>query len=279
MVCVGLVAILCNQRMITLRSACVAFCLVLIITPIDIFNIGFALSFAAVFGIIIAVNLIDFFKKHYSLSKITHFMIVNMCAGYAGLPLAIYVFNSNALLGLFANMLAVPISGTVMMPLMVLSIVLMPFNLYEYPLVITGFCIEILNIISLWIADFPYAMLYQQSPLLIWIIVFYISIYLLALGTKQSVKIGIIMVLCSIIGHSLSSRHDYLELKTEKTIFYINKKNELVQLVRYDKNYFNPYTAEQVLLFFGRSPKSVYYYAKCDYRKTYITLSHFRFKC
>jgi competence protein ComEC len=279
MVCVGLVAVLCNQRMITLRSACVAFCLVLLINPIDIFNIGFALSFAAVFGIVIAVNFIAYLKHRYSLSKISNFMIVNICAGYAGLPLALYIFNSNAVLGLFTNMIAVPLTSFMIMPLMVLSLVTMLFGWHHYPLIAVVFGMNILNQLSLWIAKLPYAMLYQQSPWLIWIIAFYISIYLLAVNTHKSIKIGIIMLVGSIIGHSVSPRRDYLYITSENTRFYINKNNDLIKLVPYDKSYVNPYLTEQVLLHFGRNPQSVYYYEKCRYHKTYVTFSGKHFQC
>ncbi len=279
MVCVGLVALLCNQRMITLRSACVAFCLVLLINPIDIFNIGFALSFAAVFGIVIAVNCMTYLRHKYTMSKISNFMIINICAGYAGLPLALYIFNSNALLGLFTNMLAVPLTSFMIMPLMVLSLVTMLFGWHYYPLIAVGFGMNILNHISLWIAKLPYAMLYQQSPWLVWIIAFYISIYLLAVNTHKSIKIGIIMLVCSIIGHSVSPRRDYLYIASENTRFYINKNNDLIKIVPYDKSYVNPYLTEQVLLHFGRNPQSVYYYEKCRYHKKYTTFSGKHFQC
>jgi hypothetical protein len=81
------------------------------------------------------------------------------------------------------------------------------------------------------------------------------------------------------IGHGLSPRYDYLKLLSEKTIFYINKQNELTQLVHYDKSYVNPYLKEQVLLHFGKNPQAVYYYEKCIRQKTYTTLSGFKFKC
>jgi hypothetical protein len=77
----------------------------------------------------------------------------------------------------------------------------------------------------------------------------------------------------------MSQKHDYLILKTEHIIFYINKNNQLIQLVHYDKSYFNPYLKEQVLLHFGRNPQSIFYYEKCRYHKTYVTLSGFEFKC
>ncbi len=279
MVCVGLIALLCNQRMITLRSACIAFCLVLIINPIDIFNIGFALSFAAVFGIIIAMNLINYLKKHYTLSTIKHFIIVNIFAGYAGMPLALYVFNSNALLGLCVNMLAIPLTSMVIMPFMVLGVVMMPVGLYEYSFMLVGWGVDILNYLSLYVADLPFAILYHQSPWLIWIILFYISIYLFALNTQQSIKTAVCFLIISIAGHIVSPRYDYLKLFSEKTIFYINKENELTQLVHYDKSYVNPYLKEQVLLHFGKNPESVYYYEKCIRHKTYVTLSGFKFKC
>ena len=99
------------------------------------------------------------------------------------------------------------------------------------------------------------------------------------MNVKKAVKTGLILLSCSITGHIVSPKYDYLNLKTEDTIFYINKNNELTQLIYYDKSYLNPYLKEQVLLHFGRNPQSVYYYEKCLRYKTYSTISNFKFKC
>lgn len=278
MVCVGLVALLCNQRMITLRSACVAFCLVLLINPVDIFNIGFALSFAAVFGIIIATHLIDNLKQKFSVSKIFQFMIINSFAGYVGLPLAIYIFHTNALLGLLSNMIAVPLTSFLLMPLICITVFLITFNIHGYPLIMSGWGIDFLNQLSLWIADFPYAVLYQQAPLLIWIILFYVGIYALALNKDYFVKFGMALIGIAFLGHILTPKQDFLHIPKQNTVFFINENNDLIRLVTYDKSYFNPYIKEQILLYFGYNPNADFFYEKSNCYKIFRTKSGGKFK-
>jgi hypothetical protein len=98
-------------------------------------------------------------------------------------------------------------------------------------------------------------------------------------NTKYSVQTGVIGIVCAVMGNLFSPQNDYLKLNNQNTHFYINKNQDLIQIVSYDTDYVNPYMIEQVLLYFGHSPKSVYYYEKCNNKKTYMTLSGYKFKC
>lgn len=279
MVCVGLIAILCDQRVITLRSACIAFCCVLIINPVDIFNIGFALSFAAVFGIIIAVNLLQHLKQKLKTYKVVDFLCINFFAGYSGMPLAIYTFGSNALYGLIANSFAVPFASLALMPLITFSILLMIFDVHHYPLLAVGYCIELLNEFAFFISNLPNSVLYQQPPLLVWVILFYIGLYIFALNNKKSLMIGTGFFLAAIMGHSLTSKHELLKIPSEDIIFYIDQHNNLIKLVKYEKPYLNPFVKEQVFTYFGHNPNNVYYYEICNKNKKYTTYSGKEFHC
>ncbi|MFT6072872.1 MAG: competence protein ComEC, partial [Alphaproteobacteria bacterium] len=267
MVCVGLVALLCNQNMVTIRSACVAFCLVLLINPIDIFNIGFGLSFAAVFGIVIAVNSVQAIQQHIKTHKIINFFIINFGAGYSGFPLVLYTFCANSVFGLIANAIAVPFASMVIMPLVTLCVFTMFFDWHYYPLKLVGWCLDWLNMLALWISHLPNAVLYYQPPLLIWVIMFYGGLYMVAINSRKTLVIGLLFILSSFMGYGLTPKTDYLEIQKEKMIFYINKNNQLIRLVNYERSRFNAYLQERILLHFGYNPNAVFYHEKCQYHK------------
>gem|GEM_PF-6992157 len=279
MVCVGLLAVLYNQNIITIRSACVAFCIILLINPADIFNIGFALSFAAVLGIIIMIRVSEYFRKNTQTSKIMSFCMINFGAGYAGLPLIIYTFSTQTTYGLITNAFAVPLASIILMPLIMISIIAMIFNWHTYPLIVTGICIEWLNSLSDFISHLPFAIMYHQPPWLIFVVIFYIGLYCLAIFTPTTLKIAITCMTLSVIGYGLTPKIDFLKIVKSKIIFYTNTDNKLIRLVRYDRKKYNTYLQEQVLLHFGLKPTHQFYHDVCNKNKSYTTISGKKFKC
>jgi competence protein ComEC len=101
------------QVMNTLAAS--AFCL-LIYHPLFLWDIGFQLSYAAVFGIVLFAKPIEkiIFIKNKLLQYCWQLTCVTIAAQLLTLPLLLYYFNSFPNLFLLTNFIAVPLSGIIL---------------------------------------------------------------------------------------------------------------------------------------------------------------------
>ena len=132
MVAVMLVAVLFDRRALTLRAVAIAALIVLTLRPEALFGPGFQMSFAAttalvaVFGVMRQIDLPRLPRWSKTIGAV---FISSLVAGLATAPLAAFHFNQIAQLGLIANLMSVPLMGTIVMPAAVLSAVLAPLGL------------------------------------------------------------------------------------------------------------------------------------------------------
>lgn len=228
-VSVVLCAILLERKVISIRNAIIAYCLILCLNPAQIFNIGFLLSFAAVIGILLAVTIIQEFTHKSAdedvvdtsfLQKIFYFLMVNMAASYSGLPISIYAFGSIASYGALANLFAVPFTSFILMPLLVLSIFLMPFGLEAWPL----YCVQkALNLIQNWaeiiLSIQPEAFI-VKAPTPIILGIFYLSLFLLIVLKKSARFIGGVGLVVTGILYMLTPKIDILKIDRHHIIAF-----------------------------------------------------------
>ena len=132
MVAVMLVAVLFDRRALTLRAVAIAALIVLTLRPEALFGPGFQMSFAAttalvaVFGVMRQMDLPRMPRWAKSVGAV---IISSLVAGLATAPFAAFHFNQIAQLGLIANLMSVPLMGTLVMPAAVLAAVLAPLGL------------------------------------------------------------------------------------------------------------------------------------------------------
>jgi competence protein ComEC len=132
MVAVMLVAVLFDRRALTLRAVAIAALIVLTLRPEALFGPGFQMSFAAttalvaVFGIMRQIDLPRVPRWAKSVGAV---IISSLVAGLATAPFAAFHFNQIAQLGLIANLMSVPLMGTLVMPAAVLAAVLAPLGM------------------------------------------------------------------------------------------------------------------------------------------------------
>ena len=141
MVAVMLVAVLFDRRALTLRAVAIAALIVLTLRPEALFGPGFQMSFAATTALVVVFGLMRGADVHWLpkwLRPVGAVFISSLVAGLATAPFAAFHFNQIAQFGLIANLLSVPLMGTLVMPAAVLAAVLAPFGL---------------SIVGLWIMD------------------------------------------------------------------------------------------------------------------------------
>ena len=131
MVAVMLIAILVDRRAISLRTVALAASIILILNPEALTSPGFQMSFAATIALILSYGPWSRIAPHLPvwIRPVAMLLVSSFVAGMATSPIAAAHFNRMAQYGLLANLLAVPVMGTFVMPAAVIAAVLAPIGL------------------------------------------------------------------------------------------------------------------------------------------------------
>lgn len=131
MVAVMLIAILVDRRAISLRTVALAATIILILNPEALISPGFQMSFAATIALILSFGPWSRISPHlpFWARPVAMLLVSSFVAGMATAPIAAAHFNRMAQYGLLANLLAVPVMGTLVMPAAVIAAVLAPIGL------------------------------------------------------------------------------------------------------------------------------------------------------
>ena len=152
MLAVMLVAVMFDQRALTMRNLVIAAIIILVVTPHEIMGPSFQMSFAATAALIGAfqawTNRPQFHSSREhgawrrALRSVLFFLLglaaTSLIAGSATAIYSAYHFNRIAPLGLFANLAAMPAVSLIVMPMALLAVLLMPFGLDGFPLDLMG---------------------------------------------------------------------------------------------------------------------------------------------
>ena len=172
MTAVVLLGVIFNRQAISMRMVCFAGIVLLIISPQALISISFQMSFAAV------VALIAFYEKYAKkfaiwsanrgiFSKIFFYLagivICDFVASLATMPFAIYHFHRVSVYTSLANLLAGPLIGLILMPLILLCLVALPLGLALYPLQALGYGVGWLNRITEFVSALPHSVVYVDS--------------------------------------------------------------------------------------------------------------------
>lgn len=132
MVAVVLAAVILDRRALTLRAVAVAALIILTLRPEALMGPGFQMSFAATTALVAVFGWLrdaDLPSLPRWLTPVAAVIVSSGVAGLATAPLGAAHFNQFAHYGLIANLLSVPLMGTIVMPSAVLAVCLLPFGL------------------------------------------------------------------------------------------------------------------------------------------------------
>ncbi|MCG6110623.1 MAG: ComEC family competence protein [Paracoccus sp.] len=126
MVAVMLGAIIADRRAISLRTVALAATIVLIYSPEALVSAGFQMSFAATIALILVYGPWARIAPRvpWWIRPVAMLVVSSLVAALATSPIAAAHFNRMAQYGLLANLLAVPVMGTLVMPAGVIGAVL-----------------------------------------------------------------------------------------------------------------------------------------------------------
>ncbi len=131
MVAVMFLAVLLDRRALTLRSVAFAALVILVLRPEAMLGPGFQMSFSATAALIWVFSLLrgsNLWRWPPAARWVAALVISSAVAGLATAPIAAAHFNRVPHFGLVANLLAVPVMGSLVMPGAVLAAVLAPFG-------------------------------------------------------------------------------------------------------------------------------------------------------
>ncbi|MBR9821661.1 MAG: ComEC family competence protein [Rhodobacteraceae bacterium] len=144
MAAVVLIAAMALRRALTLRAVALAALVVLGLRPEALLSPGFQMSFAATLALVWIFALMkdrDWPGRGPG-GRIATLVISSAVAGLATAPVAAAHFNQIAHYGLLANLLSVPVMGTLVMPAALVSVLLMPLGLEALPMAVMGWGLD-----------------------------------------------------------------------------------------------------------------------------------------
>ncbi len=166
MVAVMLVAVLLDRRALTLRSVAIAAILILVMEPESLVEPGFQMSFGATTALVAVFGNIGRWQARVPgpLIPPATLLLSSLVAGTATAPIAAAHFNRVAEYGLLANMLAVPLTGIVVMPAAVIAALLAPFGLEAPAMFVLGLGCEGILTVAHWVAGMDGSVFAVPSP-------------------------------------------------------------------------------------------------------------------
>ncbi|MBQ7633535.1 MAG: ComEC/Rec2 family competence protein [Alphaproteobacteria bacterium] len=173
MTTVVLIGVVFNRQAISLRMVSFAALMILIISPQALISIGFQMSFAAVYAL---VSFYESYKRRPYQKRgifstiwlyLSGVVICDFVASLATAPFALYHFHRLALYTSLGNLLAGPLIGLYLLPVMLMCLTALPLHLAFYPLKLLGVGLNLLNQITDWVAHLPHSV-WQTDALPFW---------------------------------------------------------------------------------------------------------------
>lgn len=169
MVSIALIGILMNRRAISVRSIALAAIAIMLIWPETLISVGFQMSFAAVTGLVVFYEkwgrklMFGGFSRDGKgfgfIQKLSGVFIASIATSLVSeiaiAPIALYHFQTVALYGLLANLIAVPLMSFLIMPLLLLTLLLMPFDLEWLTAPMVEYCLAFLMSVASEVSAMP----------------------------------------------------------------------------------------------------------------------------
>ncbi len=175
-----------------LSAACFSAVIILIISPFQIFQISFLLSFLAVISISIGTYLVKYFKfnkkgiKYSILQSIVISITVQICT----LPIISYFFFSFSIYSVILNIFVIPLMALVIWS--AIGAVFISFFSFKLSIFISGLSVYILKLyrfLAQLSLSFPFAKVLTGRPSLIKILIYYLVLVLMGFLIKKNKKV------------------------------------------------------------------------------------------
>lgn len=236
MVLLVLVALFLNEKIDSRRAIMSAVFFLILFNPYAVFNVSFQLSFAAILVLGIFYETLSKkrnsnFDRRIFVRFFWYFLeiiLVSILIQIATLPFLMHSFQNVALLGFVANVLAIPLTSFVVMPLGFLSLFLMPLGLEKYILFLMGDGIFLIEKIVLLVTSFNHAHFVSPQLSAVGLILAIIGLLLICLAKRELKFVGIAIFSFAFLTIFFTQKPDILFDGQQKFFAIYGKQNGLV---------------------------------------------------
>lgn len=239
MTTVVFIGIIFDRQAISVRMVSFAAFIILIIAPQALISISFQMSFAAVYA------LVAFYERyHYKFSQkyglfgtifvyLGGIIVCDFVASLATAPFSLYHFQRIAVYTSLGNLLAGPLIGLYIMPMVVVCLLFLPFGAALYPLKALGYGIDILNYITDTVAHLPYSV-WQTDRFSLWaMLLIVVGGFWLCIWQRRWRLWGILPIVIGIMSLFLTQNiPDVVFSPWAENIAVRDNKGDLVMLTR-----------------------------------------------
>lgn len=213
----------------------VAFIIITLLNPVELFTPGFQLSFGAVIAIFYLYLPVERKIKNKKIKFIVSPLLLSIIIILATAPITIYKFNFLSLHCIWTNIVAVPVSA-LMMPLSIFYLFfIFVSDLFSYPFyLLLNLCAIILEKVSAISAQYSFLTYEIPSFNLFIIAIYYTVLFMIFYFDKTYYKkyFTILLILIFIFSASLSLRSRIL------TIQFIDSDDNEVYIINHYGKYF-----------------------------------------
>lgn len=203
------------------QSILVSAFLLILMEPLVIFQVGFQLSYLAVFGIIYLqpkiYNLI--YVKNYLGNKIWQISSVSIAAQFATFPLGLYYFHQFPNFFMLSNLIVIPLAFAILLVGLVYFMVVWIPYLNDVLFFVLDFLITFLNKGVKWVESLPYSIYWGVS--IEWYEVFWLYLILIA-GAAAFILRKSKLILLTLSGMVMLLSYNVAEN------YFLNHTNQLV---------------------------------------------------
>lgn len=196
-----------------LNSVSLAGIILLLVSPMYLFDLSFLLSFASVFGIFLLYPL---FEKALLKMRLGQFvsstLALSIAAQIGTLPLIINTFGYVSVISLLVNFLVVPFMGYVYIAMFVCLLLTMIFPFMWWGLWLCQWGLWLVDVVSAWFAGWSFATVQTEALASIFLVFFFVALFCFSrfcVITKRKPRIAlylsvlIIGVLLLIANHTI----------------------------------------------------------------------------
>lgn len=224
---VALIAIMLDRSPFSLRLVGASAILVLIISPESIWSASFQMSFAAVAAIIACADWTrEFWLRQYreagwikkSALYLAGATLTSLIASIATAPFVWYHFQQMATYSVIGNLLAMPLSGLVIMPMLILSYFLMPFGLEGPTLQLMAWGVEQLLNVARLVQSMPLSLITGPSVSPLFLYFMALAALIILLFKRQWKWVSLPLILFAVL----------LAVNTQQPEMLVSESGELV---------------------------------------------------
>lgn len=228
-----------NRNSNIFNSIAVSMLILLLAKPNFLFDVGFQLSYTAVFAIVWLQPLYSRLRtsKYKTVNYISDTVLICLVAQLGVLPLSLYYFNQFPLLFLIANIVVIPLSTVIL--LTGLAVLVLNFIMPSIAVILgkgLSVMIIIMNRFIEWIASFENLVL-KDIPftLLLNIALYIVIIFIVRWFYKKSFHRTVVVIVSVMIFQLLYTATSWNSKKGNEMIIFNNKKHTLLAVKKQER--------------------------------------------